>query len=730
MKVVPAVFVLLGLAACGDNLPAADPDAGPTPDGPPADPCTTLALGPRDFRFDLFGSVVGVEYPVLTPLGGAVPEQLLVELYDSTTGGLPPLAPGTFPLDAAPDDDLRTCQHCVWMPLDWDESGPLTHILYASEGSLTLTAVDDPLSIVFAASTTALVLREATIDDQGNTTFVDGGRCVRIEPLAIDTRPTPGQTCLSAEDCGNPLLEVCSPASGTCTAPECDDFVGCPEGRPVCLSQYGDGLSGACYAACIPGTGTGCGSGETCLQLGVNPTSGICVGNGPGALGDACTVEDISSSCVEGARCSEASGACTGTCPFFADAPGCQGTTECSLFGVCEPPATGDGAAIGQPCGEHAQLADGCAADGDAFRGICFGFEGEPLVCQEACLGVLGCDPAEFCALRFGSGLGICLPDPVCGDGELGEIDEVCDDGNTISGDGCSADCGTVEYGPICAAAPALAPSSTATGDTATAWDGFQASCQLGIARGEVYTFTPPGRGRLRLTVDSERQQVMSLRTTCADGDSELRCAENTSIPTSEIIHQVTNPAQALTVLVSAFTVLEEAPYTLHVEWTAETCGDGVVAGLEVCDDGNTGSGDGCRGDCREIEYAVHCAEADVLAVNSSVAGDLDGAPLLFGATCTNAIYGSGADRLYRITAPSAGTLRVALADASDLMDFAILDGCGLPGSFTELACTASFFPDPLEVPVTAGQVVTVLVEGYSPWINAGTFTLSAELVP
>src|SRR5437868_1023007 len=31
-------------------------------------------------------------------------------------------------------------------------------------------------------------------------------------------------------------------------------------------------------------------------------------------------------------------------------------------------------------------------------------------------------------------------------------------------------------------------------------------------------------------------------------------------------------------------------------------CGDGIVEGTEVCDDGNVASGDGCNADCTSIE--------------------------------------------------------------------------------------------------------------------------------
>src|ERR1700755_800229 len=46
------------------------------------------------------------------------------------------------------------------------------------------------------------------------------------------------------------------------------------------------------------------------------------------------------------------------------------------------------------------------------------------------------CSPGQTCALHQD----ICIDIGGCGDGIVGS-DEVCDDGNIISGDGCSADC-------------------------------------------------------------------------------------------------------------------------------------------------------------------------------------------------------------------------------------------------------------------------------------------------
>lgn len=38
------------------------------------------------------------------------------------------------------------------------------------------------------------------------------------------------------------------------------------------------------------------------------------------------------------------------------------------------------------------------------------------------------------------------------------------------------------------------------------------------------------------------------------------------------------------------------------------TCGDGIQAGTEICDDGNHLTNDGCSADCKSIEPGWYCA--------------------------------------------------------------------------------------------------------------------------
>ena len=66
---------------------------------------------------------------------------------------------------------------------------------------------------------------------------------------------------------------------------------------------------------------------------------------------------------------------------------------------------------------------------------------GDP--CSAACL----LEGAGFNCTDAGAGFQtVCVPSgvPVCGDA-LRTINELCDDGNTAAGDGCSADCSTVD---------------------------------------------------------------------------------------------------------------------------------------------------------------------------------------------------------------------------------------------------------------------------------------------
>lgn len=71
-----------------------------------------------------------------------------------------------------------------------------------------------------------------------------------------------------------------------------------------------------------------------------------------------------------------------------------------------------------------------------SLGGSCF-FETGTTLCDKT---GLRCRPGQVCAVAQG----VCVNVGGCGDGEV-SAEEVCDDGNIIAGDGCSADCNSDE---------------------------------------------------------------------------------------------------------------------------------------------------------------------------------------------------------------------------------------------------------------------------------------------
>ncbi|NVB76873.1 MAG: DUF4215 domain-containing protein [Kofleriaceae bacterium] len=258
-------------------------------------------------------------------------------------------------------------------------------------------------------------------------------------------------------------------------------------------------------------------------------------------------------------------------------------------------------------------------------------------------------------------------------------------------------------------------------------------SCQAGLARANLFDVAPPGRGRLRLHLTSPTTQTLSVRTTCTDSSTEVGCRSDFGLPTDqELVLQITDATPApMSVMVSAMTVLEQGSYSLGAEFVPEQCGDGIIAGREVCDDGNAVGSDGCSADCFTIEYNVHCTQAPVLSTTATNAGTLAGAPALYGASCANdenaALHPT---RLYRFTAPAAGNLHLTLQDGTSFAVLSVLDGCGIPSATPELSCRPGFLGGEIDVALTAGQSITAAVVSYRIAQDLGTYTLDATFTP
>jgi cysteine-rich repeat protein len=713
------LVLLVLLAACGDNH---DTHMN-TPDAPPeeVDPCPPLELGTPRLQLNVFDEVTGVRYPIKG--GDLAGSFLVVEMYDATTGGLPALATGTYDLASGVNTNLATCQHCAFIGKERDGGTSYEVQFFQAQGSMQLTKVTDPLEPVFAGVITAQ-LKAATANEMGTTSFVPDGACRRVDAVAFDTTPVPG-ACKTLDDCANEMLQVCDPIAQQCVEPQCDfDFGGCTETQ-ACVPQLENAFYGACYEACDPSDANGCGEDFTCLQMSPYPDFGICMREGTASSGESCEPADASSGCVDELSCSRESNTCTAACDLFADgSPGCSTDTRCSYFGRCEPVTVADPVALGQACTSDAVLATACGTDAVGFQGFCFSYrEEDPLQCIEACYDDGDCAGEQFCALRFSTGLGTCLPDPVCGDGELGEIGEVCDDGNTADSDTCSADCQTVDYGASCAAARPITASATLTGDTREGLDGFQASCQAGRARTELYEFTPATPGKLTVTVESTTSAAIAVLATCEAFPTELACRNQDHAESNTIVAQL-GTTDPVTISVAGYTSIDEGPHTIRVDFVPESCGDSVIAGNEICDDGNTTANDGCSSDCYTIEYAAVCANAMPLSVSAPNTGDTTGAPPLYTNSCSGTA--TGGDRVYTFTAPTAGTLSLALDQGNADLALVVFDGCGAPAEITELDCSSVYGVEEAQVTLAAGQQVTVVVDGFNT-DDAGPYTLTAS---
>jgi MYXO-CTERM domain-containing protein len=170
-----------------------------------------------------------------------------------------------------------------------------------------------------------------------------------------------------------------------------------------------------------------------------------------------------------------------------------------------------------------------------------------------------------------------------CGDGILAGV-EVCDDGNTNDGDGCSADCSSNE-------SCGNNILDTAAGEVCddgniNDGDGCSANCRSDETCGNNVTDTPVGE--------------MCDDGNTFDGDG---CS-----------------ADCL---------------------SDETCGNGVLDDLvgEQCDDGNNISGDGCEADCTEPPCGNgRLDEGEACDDGNTVSGDGCSADCLSDETCGNGV--------------------------------------------------------------------------------------------
>jgi fibro-slime domain-containing protein len=208
----------------------------------------------------------------------------------------------------------------------------------------------------------------------------------------------------------------------------------------------------------------------------------------------------------------------------------------------------------------------------------------------DGCSGVCQVEPNFVCTTpgQF------CMSTASCGDGVVAG-NELCDDGNTVGGDGCSANCRT-EAGWICAMAgkpcqvappPPCGNGVVNMGETCddgnlNNFDGCSAKCAI-----ETGWMCPTANA------------PCALIPFCGDG--KLNAAGGEQCDDGNLA-----PGDGCTgacKLEPFFT----CPTPGAKCTTTIVCNDLKVTGDEACDDGNTKAGDGCSADCKQVEPGFTC---------------------------------------------------------------------------------------------------------------------------
>jgi fibro-slime domain-containing protein len=298
------------------------------------------------------------------------------------------------------------------------------------------------------------------------------------------------------------------------------------------------------------------------------------------------------------------------------------GTADVSAPDACGS-GTCDDATTNAVCGDGIigsgeQCDDGNSKPGDGCSGVC---QIEP--------GYTCPTPGQSC---------IYTVQQICGDGHI-EGNEQCDDGNTVDGDGCSSAC-QVEPGWSCVTPGSPCAKTTATpvcgdgkiqsgeqcddGNTASG-DGCSATCRLE----QGWTCPTPGMACKPLQYCGDGIVQTSLGEQCDDGNAIPGdgCSGVCKIEPGYACPTAGSPCVRIWVCGNgkvdpgeacddgnttsgdgcSSTCTVEPGYTCPnvsgsggpcVKAKVNTCGDGILAGTEQCDDGNTNSGDGCSSTC------------------------------------------------------------------------------------------------------------------------------------
>jgi fibro-slime domain-containing protein len=452
---------------------------------------------------------------------------------------------------------------------------------------------------------------------------VDAGSLMEAGAVCGDGIVEPGETC----DDGNSR-----PGDGCSGICQTEPGSTCASAGHPCMSNIvcGDGV--------LEGN-EGCDDGNTVANDGCSATCQVETGYGCTGVPSVCSPSAPTSLCGNGIV--EAGETCDDRNTVSND--GCSATCQIEAGYTC--PSPGSACKVNHYCGDGIVQSGETCDDGNTRPGDC---------CDGTCHIEPNCK-CENPSPPLPSAPQICSSTIVCGD-KIKEPGEACDDGNTVSGDGCSADCQTVESGYTCAtpgtactAAPqyvcgngTLDSGEQCDDGNKNAGDGCSADCKVEpgyvcpAAGKSCATISFCGDGK----VDYARgEQCDDSNTAGGDG-----CSGTCQVETGWVCDNTAPPSKCAYTVVCGDKKLEgtetcddgnnvgsdgcsatcqvETGYTCPIVGAAckPICGDGALEGSEQCDDGNALSGDGCSSTCK-LEPGYMCSTRGAACV-ATVCGD------------------------------------------------------------------------------------------------------------
>ena len=208
-------------------------------------------------------------------------------------------------------------------------------------------------------------------------------------------------------------------------------------------------------------------------------------------------------------------------------------------------------------------------------------------------------------------------------------------------------------------------------GDTNGEADTFTGSCSTGAVPDLLLMFTPDADGSFELSTDNAGTSFDTLIFAFSDclnpGASELGCNDDGAQEVFQYSSDLTiNAVGGEDVYIAIEGYDGTGAFELTI--TQVVCGDGIIGGTELCDDGNTDAGDGCDDLC-QWECTDDALEPDTTTADATMVAEADLPAayddMLLCPTDMNAEYGIYAD-IWAVSITSTDNMLVTSGAGAD----------------------------------------------------------------